>query len=67
MSFKNDKKNGQVTVTFPNGTEYIGEFKDGKKHIFRTETPKNRPEIATLSYGPLEMPDLCQISRRIQP
>jgi hypothetical protein len=28
--FRNDKMNGQGTLTFPDGSEYEGEFRDGK-------------------------------------
>ena len=29
--WKDDKKNGQGTETFPNGSKYVGEFKNGKR------------------------------------
>ncbi len=28
----NDVKNGQGTYTYPNGDQYVGQWKDGKKH-----------------------------------
>ena len=30
--FKEGKRNGQGTFTWPSGTKYVGEFKNGKMH-----------------------------------
>ena len=39
--YKDGKRNGQGTETFPNGNKYVGEFKDGKRNGQGTTTLPN--------------------------
>ena len=39
--FKDGKRNGQGTETYPSGQKYVGEFKDGKKNGQGTHTWPN--------------------------